>query len=382
MSDAAQVSVVEVGGFGDLAEAVAAAMERAGLGGVIPRGAKVLVKPNFHGGEGYTSPGVVGAVVRWARAAGAGEVVVGEGPFFGMTGVAEYFERIGASRLCDDLGVRLENLHDGGYRVFETGLPALPPELGVSEWFDWADVVVNLPVMKTHFNTLTTLATKNLKGLLRPEDKRDLHKRDLHLAIAAIASLIRPQVNLLDATVAYEGMGPSSGTPVELGLLVASGSVFYLDAVANWLMGFEPTQVRYLREAERLGLGEMPATDAAVAALTADPEGLPRLRRRLKRPYETAAEDYPDLRITADLACSGCLMNLFTALAELRGAGRFSPRGHVALGRVADEDAPDLALGVCTFSAWDRCEPVMGCPPSLEAMKEALRAKLAGEGVS
>jgi uncharacterized protein (DUF362 family) len=365
-----------------LEEAVAQVLEAVVPREAVVRGAKVLIKPNFHGGSGYTSLAVVEALVRWAQAAGAAAVVVGEGPYFGLADVSGYFSQIGASELCRKLGVPLVCFHDGDYTLLSPGQPALPPTVGVTKWLAWADLVVNAPVMKTHFNTLTTLAMKNLKGFLRPADKRALHERDLHLALAALAQLIRPHVHLLDGTTAYEGMGPSAATPVNYGLVLASADAMALDTVANWLMGFAPAQVRYLREAERLGLGRLPARSEEVAALTNVPLAeLTALRRPFVPPYAAAQADYPRLELSTHLACSGCLMNLFTALRELQQLGRAAElTGRVAIGKAPGQ--VDLAVGNCTYAAWETAPHVRGCPPTIEAIKQALQEHLQGRGAS
>jgi uncharacterized protein (DUF362 family) len=381
MSERPAVVVVATKDHADLQGATAAALDATGLGELLRPGAKVLVKPNFHGGEGYTSPAFIEALVREAQARGAGEVVVGDGPFYGLDDASEYYERIGAAEVCRELGARLVTFHQGEYDVVHPGLRALPETIGVTRWVSWADVVINAPVMKTHFNTATTLAIKCLKGCIRPRDKRDLHMMDLHLAIAGLAKIIRPHITIMDATVAYEGMGPCAGTPVDFGLVIAGATTFDVDVVANWLMGFEPDKVRYLREAETLGLGQMPAGDEAVAARTnLGAKEMRTLRREFARPYDRVRDEFPNLRLNVEMACSGCLMNLFTALSEMKAAGETEGlRGYIAIGRVPEGEWPDLAVGACTFSAWEESESVPGCPPAIEEIKGALR-KAKGKG--
>lgn len=354
-------------------EAVHQAMAMADCDGCIGLAAKVLVKPNLHGGDGFTSMEVIKAVVHWASRMGASQIVVGDGPYYGMDDAFPYFERIGLVRLCDEMKVSLVSFHDSDYDEIVPNLEALPQTLGITKWVRWADAVVSVPVMKTHFNTLTTLAMKNLKGFLRPRDKRDLHSRDLHLALAAIGWLVRPTVNIIDGFVAYEGMGPSNATPVDMGVVVASQSTFHADVVANWLMGFDPATVRYLREAEKLGCGTLPRSDDDVAALTGcSLRHLQRLRRQFQHPYEAAERAYPNLRISAELACSGCLMNLFTALRDLAGEGLAERlTGTVAIGKAPE--AVDLALGNCTCACWGDTEHLVGCPPLIPQIAEALR---------
>ena len=379
MNDRSPVAVVATKDHDGTQAAIAAALDATGLGELLVPGAKVLVKPNYHGAEGHTATEFVEALVREAMARGAGEIVVGDGPNYGMDDAADYFEHIGIADACRRLGVPLVTFHLGEYDLVEPGLRALPKTIGVTKWLAWADVVINAPVMKTHFNVATTLAIKNMKGCIRPNDKRDLHMMDLHLAIAGLATILHPQITVMDATVAYEGMGPAAGTPVDMGLVLAGVTPFEVDVVANWLMGHEPAQIRYLREAERLGLGEMPASVEAIAARTnLGADELLALRRNFARPYDEAQASFPNLRINAEMACSGCLSNLFTALSEMKAAGEADDlRGYVVIGRVPEGDCPDLAVGGCTFSAWDDCESVPGCPPTIEQIKTALR-KMSG----
>ena len=62
--------------------AFALAMTRADCAGVIKQDDRVVIKPNWNACaiEGSTSLPVVLAACRWAKAQGAGEVIVGEGP--------------------------------------------------------------------------------------------------------------------------------------------------------------------------------------------------------------------------------------------------------------------------------------------------------------
>ena len=62
-------------------EAFTRAMELAGLDDIVPRGGTALIKPNQHGGAGYTSLEVIRAAALWAQSRGAAEVWVGDGPY-------------------------------------------------------------------------------------------------------------------------------------------------------------------------------------------------------------------------------------------------------------------------------------------------------------
>ena len=90
-----------------------------------------------------------------------------------------------------------------------------------------ADLVINLPKMKTHTLTRYTGAVKNLLGVLPGGRKREIHVRapgvtEFSRALVDILELVRPQLNIMDGILGMEGNGPgTSGTPHAYNLLAA-----------------------------------------------------------------------------------------------------------------------------------------------------------------
>ncbi len=353
---------------GDHVAAVGRTLELCGASELFARGQKVLLKPNFHGGQGYTSMEVLRALTLWLQSRGAGEIVIGDGPYFGCRDARPYYRDIGILDLAEQLGVRFVNLHDHHYRLLRPGSPHAPEEIGISSLFYWADVVVSVPLMKTHFGTAVTLGLKNLKGLLRPEDKRAFHELELNAAIIELNALVQPDVTLLDAVRPVEGMGPSAGDPLEMGLILASRDTVAVDAVAAHLMGYDdPAEVRLIRGAAQRGIGVCDLERIKVAG-----EALAAHRRRFKRPFETLAEQFPELSVNTDGACSGCTMNFFTALRDNQSAGVAPPRGTVKMG-LGEPPQGALLIGQCTRDFRQGHEFVPGCPPRVSQIQEALR---------
>ena len=90
-----------------------------------------------------------------------------------------------------------------------------------------ADLVINVPKLKTHAFTLFTNAVKNVFGLLPGFQKMLLHKsfpnpRQFGECLAFLYKTVKPGLTVCDAVVGMEGDGPSGGTPVQLGFLAAS----------------------------------------------------------------------------------------------------------------------------------------------------------------
>mgnify|MGYP001194318432 CR=1 FL=1 len=107
-----------------------------------------------------------------------------------------------------------------------------------------ADVVVSLAKLKTHHRAGVTLGMKNLFGCVPGAvygfPKTKLHYTGTARAIADLASIIRPQLTVLDGVWAMEGTGPIDGRPRHVGVIIAGESAATTDAATARLMGFSP----------------------------------------------------------------------------------------------------------------------------------------------
>jgi uncharacterized protein (DUF362 family)/Pyruvate/2-oxoacid:ferredoxin oxidoreductase delta subunit len=117
-----------------------------------------------------------------------------------------------------------------------------------------ADVVINLPKLKTHAYTYFTGAVKNLFGVLPGYDKPALHARlktvepfaDMLLDVALF---VNPALTVMDAVVGMEGNGPGLGDPRLVGLIFASPSHLAVDVAAGEVVGLSPQIDPVLRAA-------------------------------------------------------------------------------------------------------------------------------------
>ena len=67
--------------------------------------------------------------------------------------------------------------------------------------------------------------------------------------------VLMPDIAVIDGFVAMEGEGPGGGTPVSMKFAVAGTDPIACDALAAYLMGFDPLSVGYLAIADESGLG-------------------------------------------------------------------------------------------------------------------------------
>jgi ferredoxin len=183
---------------------------------------------------------------------------------------------------CRDLPVAFRLLARGGYAPVALAQHHRLAEIQLARDVLDADVVINLPKAKTHSQTLYTGAVKNMFGAVAPRQRLDIHLLGrywaLSEAIADCYSARAPHLHLMDAVVGMEGMGPTQGTPVEIGFLAASTDGVALDALTQDLLGFRPDQVATTVAGASLGLGE--ADLHRIAVTGADPA---RLRCRIRQ---------------------------------------------------------------------------------------------------
>jgi uncharacterized protein (DUF362 family) len=126
--------------------------------------------------------------------------------------------------------------------------PELPDMIVGSKFF------ISLAVAKTHRLTYITGVLKNLFGLLPRKDQIVYHPH-LHEVIVDLNRMVRPDLCIVDARVGLEGW---AGLKTRcLNTFIVGKNPVSVDATMARAMGFEPTEIRLLREAEKFDLGDM-----------------------------------------------------------------------------------------------------------------------------
>ncbi len=269
-----------------VAAALAALVSRlGGLDGVVRTGQTVLLKPNLLSDKAperavTTHPEVARAVIRWVRARG-GRPVVADSACSAIM-IEQVWDRTGFGALCAAEGVPLLNLEQAGSVPFRCGRVSYSVAKPVLE----ADLVINLPKLKTHMLTGLTNAVKNVYGTLPGFQKTLLHRQFLAPRafsgfLAELYARVRPGLTVCDAVVGMDGPGPSAGRPAPLGFLAASTDGVALDAALCRLLGLPLRAVPYLGLLERAGVGTV-AADRIDRQGTL-PEGWGRRRFRMPR---------------------------------------------------------------------------------------------------
>ncbi|MDY6806764.1 MAG: DUF362 domain-containing protein [Cyanobacteriota bacterium] len=234
------------------------------LGGIkafVKEGDRVLLKPNLLTGsrptkECVTRPEVVYCVAKMVIEAG-GKPFLGDSPAFGSAiGVAK---ANGYLALLEELNLPVIEFH--GKRYETTGEKCNQfNHLRLSKEAMEADVIINLPKIKSHVQLTMTMGVKNLFGCVPGKMKAWWHMeagKDANRfgqMLVETARAINPDLTLIDGIIGHEGNGPSGGEPRELGLLGASEDVFALDRSILDIIGVDSGKVPTVAVSQKMGL--------------------------------------------------------------------------------------------------------------------------------
>ena len=236
----------------------------ASLGGMqafVPKGSRVLVKPNIGWDvtpdrAGNTNPKLVARIIEHCLQAGAREVSVFDhtcDPW------AQCYRNSGIERAVKDAGGKIVSGDSEGYyqRVAVPGGQRLT-EAKVHGLLLEADVFINVPVLKHHSSTMLTVGMKNMMGVVW--DRGYWHRNDLHQCIADFMTFRKPTLTVVDAYNVMKQNGPrgvSAGDIVLMQSLIVSTDPVAADAAAAKLFGVEPTDIRHIELAAKMQVGRM-----------------------------------------------------------------------------------------------------------------------------
>jgi uncharacterized protein (DUF362 family) len=229
-----------------------------GMTAIVKPGDRVLLKPNLLTGsrptkECITRPEIVYCVAQLVQAAG-GKPFLGDSPAFGSAkGVCKVN---GYLPLCDELNLPIVEFKGQRYATENENFQ----HLRLSKEALAADVVINLPKVKSHVQLTMTLGVKNLFGCVPGKMKAWWHMEAGKDAerfgemIVETAKAIAPNLTIIDGIIGHEGNGPSGGEPKQLGVLGASTDVFALDRAMIDILNVDPATVPTLAAQFKQGL--------------------------------------------------------------------------------------------------------------------------------
>lgn len=229
-----------------------------GMGGIVKKGARVLLKPNLLTAsrptkECVTRREIVYCVAKMVQEVG-GKPFIGDSPAFGSAkGVAA---ANGYLPLIEELNLPVVEFRGKRYETVSEKFNHLLLSKEAME----ADVIINLPKLKSHVQLTMTMGVKNLFGCVPGKMKAWWHMEAgkdsarFGQMLVETARAINPDLTILDGIIAHEGNGPSNGEPRFLGILGAAQDVFALERAILEILKIEPQRVPTVAASMRLGL--------------------------------------------------------------------------------------------------------------------------------
>jgi len=248
--------------------AYAAIEELGGMGALVGRGDKVLIKPNMSFDRrppfaANTNPWLVAALAEMCLAAGASRVRVLDNPFardhlppYRSSGIMQAAQKAGAEVVFVDPTSFLNvEIPDG---LALKSWPFLKEVYFQGE----TDVLINVPIAKDHGRTRLSLSMKNVMGMTDGE-RGALHV-DIHRKLADLNKIAKVDLTVLDAYRILRKHGPTGGRLSDVDnstenarRIVACADRVSVDAYATTLFGLKPEDIGYIAEAHKAGIGRM-----------------------------------------------------------------------------------------------------------------------------
>ncbi len=174
-------------------------------------------------------------------------------------------------------GATLANLNHDEPVVYHLPDSEFFKEISIAKTvIDKDNYLINVPKMKTHNLAVTTLCMKNLMGTLTPPHKRhlcsfpqefgnryneitsngiELREEVLCKRLSDLSTVLKPDLNIIEGIIGRDGTAFKHGKNIQTNLVVGGKNTTMVDAVASYLMGFEPSGIGYLKIANQQGLG-------------------------------------------------------------------------------------------------------------------------------
>jgi len=239
------------------------------LGGIsrfVKKGHRVVLKPNMSFARtpefgATTHPMVVATVAEACNQAGARQVLILDHT---LHRAELCLERSGIREACKNIsGAHVQAFQERKF-FKEIKIPQgkVLDRVEVIQEVLECDLLINIPVAKSHSATGVSLGIKGLMGLIW--DRGIFHSRvNINQALADLATVIKPQLTILDATRALTTGGPGGpGEVKKLDLVIAGADPVAVDSygvtITPWYgRSFKGRQVEHLLIAHQQGLGKI-----------------------------------------------------------------------------------------------------------------------------
>ncbi|MBE9514738.1 MAG: DUF362 domain-containing protein, partial [Chloroflexi bacterium] len=230
----------------------------------LDRNARVLIKPNICFRHKMMPPygmvtttKIIDGVAQLLLEHGCRDISIGEGSIINIFDELEPYTKrgfrgTGIDKVAGKYGITMVDFNHGPFRELDLG----GVKVKIARTALETGFLINIPVLKTHFQTKVSLGFKNLKGCLSPDSKKRFHtSKRLDALICLLNEAVKSDLVIIDGIYMLE-KGPETlaGTAYRKDLIIASPDVFESDVVGATILGIDPARIDYLKEyAQRHG---------------------------------------------------------------------------------------------------------------------------------
>jgi uncharacterized protein (DUF362 family) len=307
------------------------------------------------------------------------KIYVGDSSITGVDSM-EALEAAGIKDVCQEEGAICVSLNDFEMVRIPIPMGKIVEELKFSKLVFDVDVLVSVPVMKTHMYTGATLSIKNMKGGMYKTNKTVLHRINkpspdpskglvLDFGIAEMARVCYPDYSLIDGIVGMEGFGPSGGTSKELGIIIAGDEPVACDLIGVKLMGMKQDAIPHINiVAEEKGINP--------EDIQVEPSNYMDYSQKFKLAEHTELmKEYPNIKVLDRGACSGCHAALIAFLRANSNKISSNIKICLCIGKDIKEeefeeykDSEIFLIGNCTAKYKEEYPFCKGCAPISSSM--------------
>ena len=367
------VSIVKMLQGDDVEGTVRKAVAMAGdLPPTVRPGATVLIKPNVvhpsPSGSGHiTDARVTEALTKMVLERNPGRVIIGEGSsvgydFPGLKDSLVCLEASGTAEVARRLGVEMVDLNRDERVEVRAEDAYVMADFAIARTAHEADVILCLPVIKTHVRTGITCGMKNMKGVLPGQEKKRTHRLGLDRAIVDLNRVVKPHFTVVDALVGLQGTHQVEDR-VRVGSILAGADVVAVDAVCAAIMGFPIEQIHHITLAAEAGLGVCDLAQIEVRGAS-----IGQVATRFVTWQEAAGDRHGAATVIERNTCTGCMGELASLFIYLNKAGYHDRLADLTIILGTPEAVPPLknkplVIGQCAKAYRHLGVYVPGCPP-------------------
>lgn len=212
------------------------------------------------------------------------------GAIAGISPTEKSFKVAGLEKVAKEEGAFIKNFDREGVVEVEPKGKYKDEKMYIAKPIFDADIVINLPKLKTHSATIYTGAVKNVFGCIPGLRKAMYHKiapvkEDFGEILVDIHETSKFNLHIMDGIISMQGEGPTAGSVYNANKILISEDPLALDTVAIKMLGMTIEDIPVLSAGRKRELGQY---DIDEIKIEGDYNNIPKLKDyKLPKSYKS-----------------------------------------------------------------------------------------------